>query len=196
MFGTPIALSLVLVATIAARTQTTPATGETFKVDPVHSMGLFRVKHLGAGAFWGRFNIVTGTIRHDEKSKNGLWFDVAVDIASIDTGSGDLDNHLQTPEFFAATEHPKMTFKSKSARRVKPQWYKVTGDLTIRDTTKEVTVDVEWIGTRAGRMGKRCGFEAVFTVNRMDYGVAYGPSVIGKEIRITIAMEGVVPRTP
>ena len=170
-----------------------PATADTFTIDSTHSMGLFRVQHFGAGVFWGRFNTVTGTIVHDDGGETPLKLDVAMDINSIDVGNERLDGHLKSEDFFFASEYPEATFKSTSSRKVRDHVYEVAGDLTIRGITKQITVNVEWMGTSETR-GKRAGFETVFTVNRHDFGVSYGPSALGEQVRLTMAMEGVVPR--
>ncbi len=169
-----------------------PETADTFTIDPTHSMALFRIQHFGAGAFWGRFNRVTGTIVHDEDNDPPLRLDVAMDINSIDVGNEKLDGHLKSEDFFYAKEYPEATFKSKSAKKVRDHVYEVSGDLTIRGVTKPITVNVEWIGTAESRNGKRGGFEAVFTVNRHDFGVSYGRGALGDQVRLTMAMEGVV----
>ncbi len=175
-----------------SRTTAAPETADTFTIDPIHSMALFRIQHLGAGAFWGRFNKVTGTIVHDDDKNPPLMLDVAMDINSIDVGNEQLDGHLKSDDFFHAKEHPEATFKSKSAKKVRDRVYEVAGDLTIRGVTKPITVNVEWLGTADSRMGKRGGFETIFTVNRHDFGVSYGRSALGEQVRLTMAMEGVV----
>lgn len=171
-----------------------PTTGDTFSIDPTHSMGLFRIRHFGAGAFWGRFNTITGTIVHDDDSDPPLKLDVAMDINSIDSGSERLDGDLKSERFFYAEEYPEATFKSNAAKKLSDGMYEVTGDLTIRGVTRSITVNVQWMGTSNGRMGRRGGFEVVFTVNRHDFGISYGPGVLGDQVRLTMAMEGVVRR--
>ncbi len=175
-----------------SRTTAAPETADTFTIDPIHSMALFRIQHLGAGAFWGRFNRVTGTIVHDDDNDPPLKLDVTMDINSIDVGNERLDGHLKSEDFFYATEYPEATFKSNSAKKVRDRVYEVSGDLTLRGVTKPITVNVEWIGTSESRMGRRGGFEVVFTVNRHDFGISYGRGVLGDQVRLTMAMEGVV----
>ncbi len=169
-----------------------PETADTFTIDPTHSMALFRIQHFGAGAFWGRFNRVTGTIVHDDDNDPPLRLDVTMHISSIDVGNEQLDGHLKSEDFFYATKYPEATFKSKSAKKVRDRMYEVSGDLTIRGVTKPITVNVEWLGTADSRNGRRGGFEAVFTVNRHDFGVSYGRGALGDQVRLTMAMEGVV----
>lgn len=169
---------------------------ESFQIDPVHSKALFRVHHLGAGMFYGRFNDVSGTINFDSSGDVGPDFDVVVDVNSVDTGNEKLDGHLKSPDFFNAKEHPKLTFKSKSSKKVKDKTYEVTGDLTINGVTKPLTAQVEWMGTSEKGMGKRCGFETIFQVKRSDFGMKYmlDNGGLGDDVRIIVSLEGMIGR--
>lgn len=171
-----------------------PLAKESFKIDPVHSKALFRVQHLGAGQFYGRFNEVTGTIAFDSTGDAGPDLDVSVAIASVDTGNEKLDGHLKSPDFFNAKEHPTMTFKSKSSKKVKDRIYEISGDLSIHGVTKPLTTQVEWTGTAEKAMGKRCGFEAVFTIKRSDFSIKYmlENGGLGDDVRVIVSLEGVV----
>lgn len=164
-----------------------------FSIDSTHSMALFRVRHFGAGAFWGRFNNVSGTIKHDPSTKTGLQVDVVIDIASIDTGSSQLDEHVQSSDFFNVEEFPTATFKSTSAKLIGDKMYEVRGEFTMHGVSKNITANVEWLGTLAGRRGERCGFETTFTVKRSEFGMSYGVAqgVIGDHTRIVVAIEAV-----
>ena len=164
-----------------------------FSVDSTHSMALFRVRHFGAGAFWGRFNTVSGTIQHDPSTKTGLRVDVAIDIASVDTGSEDLDRHVKSADFFNVEEFATATFKSTSAKLIGERMYEVQGKLTMHGVSKNITANVEWLGTLAGRRGERCGFETTFTVKRSEFGMSYGVAqgVLGDSTRIVVAIEAV-----
>jgi len=169
---------------------------ETFQVDAGHSVTLFRVKHMGAAFFWGRFDSIAGTIRSDSASANGLAFDLSIDINSINTASTQRDNHLKAPDFFSAKEFPTMTFKSTSAKKLDDNFYEVAGDLTMRGVTKPITARVEWTGTADMGMGRRIGFEAIFTVKRSDFGVSYGvdKGALGDDVRVVAALEGVIEK--
>lgn len=166
----------------------------TYSIDPTHSMALFRVQHLGAGAFWGRFNGVSGTIVHDRSAADGLSLEVAIDISSVDTGNEGLDDHLKSPDFFAAEEFETATFRSTKAKKTGDNDYEVEGELTMRGVTRPITVEIEWVGTKATQRGTRCGFETVFTVDRTDFGIDYGAegNMLGVDTRIVVSMEGVV----
>ncbi|MBX3356557.1 MAG: YceI family protein [Phycisphaeraceae bacterium] len=167
---------------------------ETFKVDTGHSTALFRVQHLGVAYFWGRFDTVTGTIKSDSASADGLSFDITIDVNSVNTASTPRDNHLRAPDFFSAREFPTMTFKSTSAKKVDGNFYDVTGDLTMRGVTKPITARVEWTGTGDKGMGRRIGFEATFNIKRSEFGVSYGVEngALGDDVRVIVALEGIL----
>ncbi|MCG3131254.1 MAG: Protein YceI [Phycisphaerae bacterium] len=178
----------------AGRVEAASATVESFTIDAVHSKALFRVHHLGAGMFYGRFNDVTGTIVFDGASAAGPQFDVSIAAGSVDTGNDKLDGHLKSPDFFNVAEHPKLTFKSKSAKKVGDKTYEVSGDLTIHGVTKPLTAQVDWTGTAEGRGGKRCGFETVFTIKRSEFGMTYmiEGGGLGDEVRVIVSLEGMI----
>ncbi len=186
-------VALALLTGQSSRMSDPGAPPQTYTIDPVHSTALFRVHHLGAGRFYGRFNDVRGTITYAEGSDADLTFDVSIAIDSIDTGSDRLNGHLKSPDFFNAREFPKMTFKSISATKVKGNTYAVTGELTIHGVSKTVNFEAEWTGTANMGKGTRCGFEAIFTVKRSDYGVKYGleGGVISDEVKLIVSLEGI-----
>ncbi len=165
--------------------------GQTFSLDPTHSMALFRVRH-GASMFWGRFNKVTGTVRYTPDSDSILELDITMAIDSVDSGSAKLDGHLKSEDFFFAEKYPNATFKSSSSNRVGKKTYAVSGKLTMRGVTKPITVRVDWLGTSDSRRGQTCGLETEFTVKRSEFGINYGVSMgmLGDEIKIIVAMEG------
>lgn len=152
-------------------------------------MAIFRVQHLGAGQFWGLFNDIKGTATYE--AGKSLSMDVSIDTASVDSGNAKLDEHLASPDFFDAKEFPSMTFKSISSEMKSANLWQVTGDLTIRGTTKRVTVPVEVTGVSTTGMGSRAGFEAVFTIKRSQYGVSYGVEngALGDDTRVIVAIE-------
>lgn len=163
----------------------------TYSIDPVHSTGLFRVHHFGAGMFYGRFNDVTGTITYNPEDPSSLSFDIVIDVESVDTNIERLNNHLKSPDFFNAKEFREMTFKSTAVSKIDDDTFKVTGDLTIHGITKTITTQVELTGTVSSPRGKKIGFETIFTVDRSEYGVNYGldNGVLGREIRLIVSME-------
>jgi polyisoprenoid-binding protein YceI len=192
-FATAIMLTFALGVSLVAQTSTESKPASTFRVDPVHSMANFRVQHLGAGMFWGRFDDVQGSFTFNERDAEALAFDVSIGIESVHSGNDKLNGHLKSPDFFNAREWPRMTFKSTSAKKTGSNTYDVTGQLTIRDVTKTVTVPVEFTGAADMGRGHRVGFEATFKIMRDEYGVSYGVAngSLGNETGIIVTLEGV-----
>ncbi len=167
-------------------------------LDPVHSMAVFRIQHLGAGFFWGRFNEVAGSVAWPLDDSTAPSFDVVVQVNKVDTGSEKLDGNLQGPNFFNQAEFPTIAFRSKAAKRIGERHYAVTGDLTLRGVTKEIEVDCTVTGIGKTPTGQKVGFECSFTINRADYGMKWGieapKGALGNEVKMVIALEGDVAK--
>jgi polyisoprenoid-binding protein YceI len=165
----------------------------SFKVDPVHSTAIFRVHHLGAGRFYGRFNDVTGLIEYIPSSEHGLSLDISIDINSVDTANEQLDNHLKSLDFFNAVEFPAMTFKSDEATLIKPGFYQVKGIIHVHGVSRPLTIEVEETGLTSGSRGERVGFETTFTLKRsqfdMNYGVEQG--ALGDDVQVIVSLEAI-----
>lgn len=165
---------------------------ETYKVDPVHSSVLFRIKHMNVGYFYGRFNDIAGEFTIDPANPSGSSFDFKINLESLDTNNKDRDKHLLGPDFFNAKEFPEIAFKSTQAQKVDEHTYEVVGDLTMHGVTKPVTVRIDYVGSgkemRGG--GTRAGIEAVFTLRRTEFGMKYGLQGLGDEVRVIAALEG------
>lgn len=199
-------LSAISVATIAsvgigagATQQTKPAAAPaatagptTYQIDDVHSSALFRVHHLGAGQFWGRFNKVAGSMAFAVNGEPTA-FDVSIDTESVDTAEPKLDAHLKSPDFFNSKEFPAMTFKSESVSRKSDGTLEVTGALSMHGVTKNITAALEVTGVAEMGMGARAGVEAVFSVKRSDFGMKYGveKGTLGDQVRVVVSLEGV-----
>ncbi len=161
----------------------------TYKIDRVHSSCQFRVEHLAASRFWGRFDDVLGTMT---VSPGSLEFDVRIPIGSVHSGDGKLDNHLKGPDFFNMKEFPEMTFKSTKATPVEGNIWKVEGEITLLGVTKPITAMVEWIGYSEPYGKRLIGFEARFTVTRSDFGMSYqvDEGGLGDDVEIIVGLEG------
>jgi polyisoprenoid-binding protein YceI len=167
----------------------TPNDGK-WSIDPVHSKALFRVMHLGAGAFWGKFDDVTGSITYygGEKAPE---FDVSIAIESVHSGNESLDKHLKSPDFFNAKEFPAMTFKSTKGIQTAPGTWEVCGQLTMHGQTHEACATVTMTGSADMGRGPKAGFEATFTIKRSQWGMTYGveKGSLGDEVRVIVALE-------
>jgi polyisoprenoid-binding protein YceI len=162
---------------------------ESFKVDPVHSNVIFRIKHLDVSFFYARFKEITGTFNFDEPT--GIAIEVKPE--SVDTKSEKLDTHLKSADFFNVKEFPTISFKSTAIKPVadKEGTYEVTGDLTLHGVTKPLTVTLEKSGMGADPWGgQRCGFEVLFTIKRSDFGMNFMLDKLGDEVRLTVSVEG------
>jgi len=186
--------SLALLLGLAAAYRGAPAASAaeaaaSYKVDPVHSMVIFKVKHMGAGNFYGRFNQVSGTFTIDDAdpSKNRVEFEVKAD--SIDTANKQREDHLKGPDFFNVVQFPTITFKGKELKKA-GESHEVAGDLTFRGVTKPLKAKVEKVGTGKGRRGETItGFEATFTLKRSDFGMNYMVGPLGDEIHVIVSTE-------
>jgi polyisoprenoid-binding protein YceI len=181
----------------AAATETT-----TWTIDPAHAEVGFAVKHLMISTIRGRFGTVEGKVVLNEGDPSKSSVDVTVDIASIDTRQEMRDNHLRSADFFDVENHPKMHFVSKKVVGDISDEFKVIGDLTIRGTTREVTLDVSLTGRGNDPWGnERMGFEAKGKLNRLDFGLHYNPAletggfVVGDEVKLSIDVE-LIKQTP
>jgi polyisoprenoid-binding protein YceI len=163
-----------------------------YAIDPVHSVVLLKVDHLGLADAYGRFNEMSGEVRYNEADpeKSSMNFEVKAD--SIDTANEDRDKHLRGPDFFNAAEFPALTFKSTKVEKKGEKEFAVTGDFTVRGTTKPVTFDFELGGTGKGMQGEdRFGGGADFTVKRSDFGIDYLPQALGDDVEVIVSLEGI-----
>ncbi len=199
LVAAPISLApLMAFAPLSSQEAAAATSASAITMDPIHSMAIFRVQHLGAGYFYGRFNELTGTATWPLDDSAAPTFDVTAEVKKVDTGSEKLDGNLQGPNFFNQAEFPTIQFKSKSAERVGERHWKMKGDLTLRGVTKEIEVDCTVSGVGKGPTGQKVGFECMFTILRADYGMKWGieapKGALGNEVRMTISLEGDVAK--
>ena len=165
---------------------------EPYKVDPVHSMVVFRIKHFGVGNIYGRFNEVAGDFTWDDANPAGITLDVHVKAESEDTNFAKRDQHVKGPDFLNAREYPDIAFKSTQVRPLDANTYEVTGNLTLHGVTRPLTVKLEHVGAGKDPLGMyRQGLETTFVIRRSDFGIKALPEGVGDEVRITVAIEGI-----
>ena len=170
-----------------------PAAAATsdWQIDPAHSSAQFAVKHLAISTVRGAFTSVKGAIQLDDKDITKSTVDVTIDVNSVDTRVAARDKDLRSDHFFDVEHYPTITFKSKKVEQVAPGKLKVIGDLTIHGVTKEVALDVD--GPSAPIKdpwgNQRVGINASSKITRQDFGITYGPGMIGDEVFITIDAE-------
>jgi len=185
-------LSLFCVLIISAGLSHWARAADTYKVDPLHSFALFRAHHAGAGMVWGRFNDPTGTLVLDDADPSKDRFSGEIQVGNIDTHNAKRDSDLKSPDFFNARQYPTITFKSTSVKKGEGNMLEVTGSLMMHGITKTVTVPIELTGKGQFPRGmQRAGIEATFQVKMSDFQIKGMPGVVGDEIKVIVALEGV-----
>jgi len=122
----------------------------------------------------GAFNDFEGTAHLDGNDPSKSYASVSIEVASVDTRQPQRDDHLRTNDFFDAPAYPKITFASTAVEKVTDETFRMTGDLTIKDVTKSVSIDFEYNGSATDPYGnQRVGFEGSTVVNRKDFGVNF-----------------------
>lgn len=165
--------------------------------DHAHSSIDFTVRHMLVSKVRGRFTKWTGKLEIDEQNLTRSHFDIDIDAASVDTHEAQRDAHLRSADFFDTANHPRITFKSTSVKEKDAEHLVVTGDLTIRGTTRQVVLDVERGGVVAkDPWGKRrAGFTATTTIDRKEFYVSFnqvldqGGLALSEKVSITIEIE-------
>lgn len=173
------------------------AANSAWQIDPQHSSAQFAVRHLGLSTVRGAFSKLSGTMQLDDQDITKSTIDVSIDVNTVDTREPDRDKDLRSERFFDVAHFPTMTFKSKRVEQVAPGKLRVTGDLTIHGTTKEVELDVEGLTAPAKDPwgNQRIAASATTKINRQDYGVKWnakldnGGVVVGDDVNITIDVE-------
>ncbi len=185
-----VALALALAAPVVALAQ------QTWIIEPNHTHSAFTIRHLVISNVRGEFGKTTGTVKVDEKDLTKSVVEATIETGTIDTRVPDRDKHLKSPDFFDSEKHPTITFKSTQVEKAGEGKLKVTGNLTIKGTTKPVVLDVTgptqeikdpWGNTRRG-------IAAVTKINRRDFGLTWGKMVeagpvVGDEVAIEIEGE-------
>lgn len=162
----------------------------TYKIDPVHTVTLFKIKHLNVSNFYGRFNKTTGTVQYNEQDPSQLALSVVVDIASLDTNNSDRDEHLSGKDYFNLSKFAKATFESTKATKTGEHTFEVTGEMTILGVSKTISASVEMTGMGDGMRGSKIiGFEATTTIKRSDFGMNSHLDALGDEVKIVCAFE-------
>jgi polyisoprenoid-binding protein YceI len=185
-------MSTTLERDTATQTQT------VWNIDPAHTDVGFAVKHLMISTVRGRFSEVHGTIRLDGDDLIRASVQAEIATASIDTRQEQRDTHLRSADFFEVEKYPLITFRSRRVERIKGDRYRITGDLKIRDITREVVLE----GSDEGRGkdpwgGDRLAFSATTAIDRRDFGLTWnqaletGGVLVSNEIKISLDVQAV-----
>jgi polyisoprenoid-binding protein YceI len=166
---------------------------QNWKIDPSHSKIRFTTKYLLISDVDGQFNKFDGTFTSAKADWSDLTANVTADVNSITTENEMRDNHLKGEDFFNAEKYPNISFKSKSVKVLGGGKLALTGDLTVRDVTKTVTLPLVYGGTVKDPWGNiKAGFKANGTINRKDYNLKYsnaaatGEAVVSDNVDFTI----------
>jgi polyisoprenoid-binding protein YceI len=186
-----VALALVLVPALAL------GQSSTWNLDPAHSHASFSIRHMVISNVRGEFGKMSGTVTLDEKDVTRSSVEATIDATTIDTREAKRDEHLRSADFFDVAKHPTITFKSTKVEKVGKDGLKVTGELTIRGTTKPVVLKVTGpTGEVKDPYGMtRRGVSVTTKLNRNDYGVAWsaalegGGAIVGNDVAIEIEAE-------
>ena len=169
----------------------------TWNLDTAHSEINFKVKHLVVSTVTGHFESFSGKVITNGDSFDGANVEFEADINSINSNQAQRDEHLKSADFFDAENHPKMTFKSVSFTKKSDENYTLIGDLTIRGTTKTVSLEVVYNGTVQGFGGNFnvAGFEIAGKISRKEFGLTWngitevGGVVVQDEVKLDINTE-------
>lgn len=172
-------------------------------IDRTHSKIGFSVRHMMVTTVHGSFDEFDAKLQYDPKNPAAASVEATIKATSINTGTGDRDNHLRSADFFDADNFPAITFKSTKVD-VKGDTARVTGDLTVRGVTRPVTLDVEFLGQQPNPFTGQptLGFEARTKINREDFGLTWnqaletGGVLVGKEIKILLDIQAVPVAEP
>lgn len=169
-----------------------------WNIDGAHSGINFSIRHMVVSKVRGRFGKFAGNLDLDDADLTKSTLSVTIDASSIDTGVGQRDDHLRGPEFFGAEQFPELRFHSQRIERLGKDAYRVIGDLTIRDVTREVALDVEYGGKGKDPWGnERVAFSAKAAIDRTDFGLKWnqvleaGGVLVGDTVQIELDVQAV-----
>jgi polyisoprenoid-binding protein YceI len=167
-----------------------------WNVDAAHSSVNFAIRHMMVSKVKGMFNTFEAEIDADPEDLTTAEIKFSVDVSSVDTRNEDRDNHLRSADFFDAEHYPKMTFNSTKITKKSPGEYELTGDLTIRGTTRPETFIVSFEGSGKDPWGnEKAGFEAHGSISRSEYGLTWntaletGGVLVADQVQFTLDVQ-------
>lgn len=185
------------VATLEVNPALAALTGD-YVIDAAHSSIGFTVRHAMVTNVRGTFADHEGALHLDGSDPSRSTASIDVKIASVDTGIGDRDNHLRSGDFFDAETFPLMTFRSTGAGRTGGDTYRVTGELTIKDVTRPLSIDLEFGGSATDPYGnERVGFEGSAEILRSDWGLTWnaaletGGVMVSDKVKLTFDISAI-----
>lgn len=182
-----------LIAALTAAAVALPGyAADSYTVDPAHTFPSFEVTHFGYSTQRGRFNKTSGKITLDRTAKTGT-VDIAIDVASVNTGMPQLETHLRGESFFDAAKNPVIAFRSKDLKFNGDTLVAVNGDLMIRGFIKPVTLNVTGFRCAPHPMLKveTCGADANVTIKRSDFGMNFMVGPVSDDVKLLINVEAI-----
>ncbi|MER6256112.1 YceI family protein [Streptomyces sp. NPDC001584] len=186
-----------IVATLEVDPALAALTGD-YVIDPAHSSIGFTVRHAMVTNVRGAFTEHEGTLHLDGADPARSTASIDVKIASVDTGIADRDGHLRSGDFFDAETFPLMTFRSTEARQLGGDTYRITGELTIKDVTRPLSIDLEFNGSATDPYGnERVGFEGSTEILRSDWGLTWnaaleaGGVMVSDKVKLTFDISAI-----
>lgn len=187
----------ILISTVAALAISSSALfAQSFNIDKYHSEVGFAVKHLMVSTVKGEFKDFSGSIDFDLKTKTFNSLNGVINAASVDTSIVKRDNHLKGEDFFAVKKYPEMKFNMTSYKKIDNESGVITGDLTVKNITKQITFNVEELASGKGMKGEDIiGFTLTSKIKRSDFGLTYnkvletGGVAISDKIKLEINIE-------
>ena len=168
---------------------------KNWNVDAAHSSIGFSVKHMMVSKVRGSFGDFNANVEANETDLTNANIAFNINVASINTGNEDRDNHLRSADFFNAEAFPEIKFVANNISK-NGEEYKIAGDLTIKDITKPIVFEAEYEGKGTNPWGQEVvGFSAETKINREDFGLTWnqaletGGVLVGKDIKITVELE-------
>ena len=168
----------------------------TWQIDSAHSQIYFTVRHMMISKVRGQFESFSGEVNYDEENPTRTTVDIQIDAASLNTKEAQRDGHLKSPDFLDVANYPVVRFQSTKVEQSSADSGKLYGNLTIRDITKPVVLDVEYAGQAQSPWGNiSAGFSGSTTINRKEWGLNWnqaletGGVLVGDKIQIEIELE-------
>jgi polyisoprenoid-binding protein YceI len=173
-------------------------TTSNWSIDATHSGINFSIRHMVVSKVRGRFARYTGTIDIDDGDLTRSVVEATIDASSIDTGTPQRDAHLRSPDFFDVERFPQLRFRSNRIEKLDDARYRLIGALTIRDVTREVSLDVDYGGRAKDPWGnERIGFVVKTAIDRKDFGLGWnqvleaGGVLVGDRVDIELEVQAV-----
>lgn len=175
----------------------------TWVIDPTHSEVHFKIKHLVISTVTGSFSKFNGTAVTNGEDFENADIDFTIDVDSIYTSQAQRDEHLKNSDFFEAPAYPEIKFRSTSFKKKGGDTYKLAGNLTIKNVTKPVELDVEFGGSVKDPFGNfKSGFEVTGKINRKEFGLTYnaltetGGLALGEDVKVIANIQMVKQEVP